>query len=290
MSLDPRIGFIGQGFIGRNYADDFSARGFEVVRYSLEPEYRDNRDKIAGCDIVFIAVPTPTTPAGFSDSIVREALSLVGSGKTAVIKSTIVPGTCAKLQDIYPDIFIFHSPEFLTEKNAAYDAAHPTRNIIGCPRDDAEYRRRAEEILAILPPSPLDMIVTAAEAELVKYAANGFLFLKLIYANIFYDLAGVLGADWEKVKAGFAADPRIGSSHLNPIQASDKQGVVGRGAGGHCFIKDFATLSTLTSSLGHDPDGVALLKAAEKKNIQLLNKSGKDIDILAGVYGSESLK
>ncbi len=59
------IGFIGQGFIGKSYADDLERRGKKVVRYSLEEPYIKNKDRIRDCDIVFIAVPTPTTPEGF---------------------------------------------------------------------------------------------------------------------------------------------------------------------------------------------------------------------------------
>jgi len=67
----PLIGFIGQGYIGKNYADDFERRGFRVVRYALENGYEKNRELIKRCDIVFVAVPTPTTPKGFSAKIIR---------------------------------------------------------------------------------------------------------------------------------------------------------------------------------------------------------------------------
>ena len=176
MLKDPLIGFIGQGFIGRNYAVDFENRGYRTVRYAQEAPYNKNREQIRDCDIVFIAVPTPTLPAGFDYSIVKEVLGLIGAGKSAVIKSTILPGTCVALQTLYPDIFIFHSPEFLTEKTAAYDAAHPTRNVIGLPIDNEEYRRRAEEIIALLPPAPLSLVCRDIEAEMIKYASNCFLF------------------------------------------------------------------------------------------------------------------
>jgi len=121
----PLIGFIGQGWIGRNYANDFEARGYEVVRYSLEEPHINNKDLIKDCDVVFIAVPTPTTPQSFDGHIVEEALMLVGKGKTAVIKSTILPGTTKKFQETYPEIIIMYMPEFLSEATAAYDAAHP---------------------------------------------------------------------------------------------------------------------------------------------------------------------
>ena len=55
------IGFIGQGFVGKNYADNFERRGFSVVRYALEDPYRANKKKIRECDVVFICLPTPTT-------------------------------------------------------------------------------------------------------------------------------------------------------------------------------------------------------------------------------------
>ncbi len=101
-----QIGFIGQGYVGKNTANDFESRGQDVVRYSLESEYVGNRGGIATCDIVFIAVPTPTTPTGFDFSIVREALGLVGEGKIAVIKSTLLPGTTDTLQSEHEHITI----------------------------------------------------------------------------------------------------------------------------------------------------------------------------------------
>ncbi|MFA6513906.1 MAG: hypothetical protein WCT50_01280 [Patescibacteria group bacterium] len=279
------IGFIGQGFIGKNYADDFENRGFQVVRYAKEAPYETNKEKIAECDLVFIAVPTPTTPNGFNFDILKEVIGLVGIGKSAIVKSTILPGTCEALQNLYPDRFVFHSPEFLTEKTAAYDAAHPTRNIIGYPVDNEEYRAKAQEILDVLPDSPLNMICKAKEAELVKYASNSFLFLKIIYANILYDLAAKEGSDWNKISAGMAADPRIGASHLQPAHASGIDGKVGRGAGGHCFVKDFAALLEYISCVGDDKLGEQFLRLAEEKNLELLKESGKDADIIREVYG-----
>lgn len=285
MSGSLKIGFIGQGFIGKNYADDFENRGFEIVRYSRRLDSDENRKKLAECDIVFIAVPTPTTPDGFSSDTISGVLSLVGSGKSAVIKSTILPGTCEKLQAKYPDKYIFHSPEFLTEVKAAFDAANPTRNIVGYPIDNEEYRRRAEEILSVLPDSPLNFICKAKEAELVKYASNCFLFMKVIYANIFYDLAQKEGSDWQKIRSGMSSDPRIGSSHLDPVHASGTDINTGRGAGGHCFIKDFAALRLYAEEMGLDKASLDFLKAAEAKNIELLKGSEKDLDLLRGVYG-----
>ncbi|HZJ41379.1 MAG TPA: hypothetical protein VFD16_03910 [Candidatus Saccharimonadales bacterium] len=278
------IGFIGQGFIGKNYADDFVNRGYEVIRYALEPEYAGNKEKIANCDLVFIAVPTPTKRAGFDDSYLRTVLPLIGKGKSAIIKSTIIPGTCEKLQSAFPDIYVFHSPEFLTEKTAAFDAAHPTRNIVGYPIDNEEYKKRAQEILEVLPKAPVSFICRAKEAELIKYASNCFLMTKVVYANVLYDLAVSAGLDWVNIMNGFGADPRIGMSHLNPIHQSGVNGKIGRGAGGHCFVKDFAALRMYAEQSGLNVFSLDFLKAVENKNVELLRNSGKDLNILADIY------
>lgn len=281
--MNELIGFIGQGWIGRNYADDFERRGFNVVRFSQEEPYRANKEKIAQCDIVFIAVPTPTTPNGFDDSIVRSVIPLVGKGKIAVIKSTVLPGTTESIQKENPDVYVLHSPEFLTEATASHDAAYPLRNIIGIPVSDDVFQQSAKRVLAILPKAPFELICAAREAELIKYAGNSFLYSKVVFMNMLYDLAEKLGCTWEAVQSALAADQRIGNSHLNPIH----QG--GRGAGGNCFIKDFAAFSELYENLLEDEQGVALLRSLVQKNNALLTRSGKDVELLRGVYGENRL-
>lgn len=274
-----KIGFIGQGWVGKNYANDFENRGFEIVRYSLEDEYEGNKEKIKECDFVFIAVPTPTTPEGFDVSFVKQVIGLVGKGKVAIIKSTIIPGTTERLQKENPDIFVIHSPEFLREISAADDAAHPVRNIIGIPTTNEEYREKAKSILSILPKAPYELICSSKEAEIIKYANNSFLYFKVVFANILYDLVKESGMDWKVVKEAVTADPRMGNSHMEPIHFS------GRGAGGHCFIKDFALFSKMYKDVVDNKRGSDLLEALEEKNKELLKESNKDLDLLKGVYG-----
>ena len=286
----PLIGFVGQGFIGKSYADDFEWRGHRVVRYALEEPYKKNKEKIKTCDIVFIAVPTPTTPRGFDYRTVREALALVGAGKTAVIKSTILPGTTRQLQKKFPKLFVLHSPEFLVLKHAARDAAHPLRNIIGVPKKTAAFISRAKAVLHTLPKAPYESICTAEEAELVKYAGNFFLYLRVLFGNLIYDAALAASADYDVVRAAVAADPRIGPSHLQVVHDSGHQGAKrGRGAGGVCFIKDTAAFSDLYKRMVKDPWGTAFMRAAIEKNIDLLVHSSKDLDLLRGVYGARVL-
>ena len=277
----PKIGFIGQGWIGKNYADNFEERGLEVVRYALEEPYAKNKEKIADCDIVFIAVPTPTVPEGFNDSVVRTVVKLVGAGKTAVIKSTIIPGTTESVQAENPDIFVLHSPEFLTEMTAKRDTDHPFFNIIGIPIVNDEYRAKAEQVMNVLPPAPTQKICAAREAELFKYARNCFFYTKVIYMNLLFDLAKSIGADWGALRQLLGADPWIGGMHLDPVHKS------GRGAGGDCFIKDFAAFLELYRDKVGDEKGIEVLLANVEKNLELLLSTGKDLKLLVGVYGEQ---
>lgn len=290
--MGPKIGFIGQGWIGKNYADDFENRDYPVVRYALEEPYKNNKEKVKECQIVLVAVPTPTTSKGFDDSILRDAVGNTAPGTIVVIKSTVIPGTTESIQTQYSDHIVLVSPEFLVESKAAYDAAHPMRNIIGLPVDDEAHQDAAKKVLAVLPDAPFTLVCTSREAELIKYAGNMFLFTKVMFANVFYDITQKLGADWEAVSTSLAADPRIGPSHLKVMDASRHPGApIGRGAGGHCFIKDFKALRELyEKSTPEDTTGIALLKALEAKNIDLLTKSDKDIELLKGVYGESELE
>lgn len=278
--INLSIGFIGQGWIGKNYANDFEARGYQVVRYGLEPEFLDNKEKISSCDIVFIAVPTPTTVEGFDDSIVREAVGLVGKGKVAVIKSTILPGTTQSIQKQYPDVFVLHSPEFLTESTASFDASNPQRNIIGIPLESEIYKEKAEQVMLVLPNAPYKKICGSIDAEIIKYGRNISGFFRVVFANILYDLTKNVGGDWDNIKEAMSADPDTGPTYLNPVHKS------GRGAGGHCFIKDFAAFTEIyKNKVVDDKLGIDVLKSLENKNIELLKTTQKDLDLLSGVYG-----
>lgn len=274
------IGFIGQGFIGKNYADDFEHRGFSVLRYALEEPYKENKEKIKDCDIVFIAVPTPTTPDGFDASLIMSLLPLVGPGKIAVIKSTVLPGTTKRLQEANPQITVLVSPEFLSEATAAHDAAHPPQNIVGLPVQSGAHKEAAKQLHSILPEAPHSLTCTSDEAELFKYAHNLNGYFQIILSNLLYDVARKIGADWAPIQAAIEADPLISGRYAKPVHKT------GRGAGGNCFIKDFAAFRQLYESKLQDEEGNAVLRALEQKNASLLTASGKDLDLLRGVYGA----
>lgn len=279
------IGFIGQGFIGKNMADDFEERGYNIVRYNRS-SFSYNKEKIAECDFVFIAVPTPSTPQGFDDSTLLEVVKLVGDGKVAVIKSTIKVGTTEKIQKLFPKKFIIHSPEFLTEKNAKNDTKFPERNIVGYTKKSSKF---AQAVLDILPKAPHNFLVPSKEAELVKYMGNAFLTIKVVFANAIFNLAKENGADYDKIAEMVGYDSRIGHSHLKIKHQGGLVGKAGRGAGGHCFIKDMAALVEMYKDckFKDKQNKLALnfLESAVSFNNKLLLDSDKDLDLLFGVYG-----
>ena len=302
---NKKIGFVGQGWIGKNYSDDFEERGYNIVRYALEEPYVKNKEKLSECDIIFIAVPTPTTPNGFDDSIVRSAINDLPDKVSVVIKSTLAPGSTTSIQKEYPNKFIFHSPEFLSVRHAAHEAKHPNRNIVGTPVQNKEYEKRAKEILKVLPEAPYEKVCSSVEAEFIKYGGNNWFYFKVVFINMLYDLTAEFGCDWEVIKEAMAADPRIGSSHLDPKHTNENISKTlghlvhrdfhlepktpnGRGAGGECFIKDFESFIRLYNEVIGDEIGLAALKGVREKNIDLLVKSEKDLSLLEGVYGDLS--
>lgn len=272
-----RVAVIGQGTVGGAIADDLAQR-VPVVRYSLESPWNRNADQVRRCDIAIVAVPAPTTDFGVDLTAIRSALSLAFD--IVVIKSTIPPGTTDRLQREFEDLRIVCSPEFLTAASARQDAAAPFMNLIGLP--DGGCRSAAQTVLEILPRSRFDRILPAVEAELIKYAHNVHGVLRIVFANLLYDLAGAAGASWDAIEAALAADPFLNdrASHYNrPLHAG------GRGAGGACFPKDLKTFRQLYDRTG-DRLGADLLLALELKNRALLEGSGKDLDILDRLYSS----
>lgn len=283
---EKRIGFIGQGYIGGNLADNLEERGFEnLVRYSLEKEYVGNKERIKDCEIVFVAVPTPTTSKGFDSSIVEEAVALCGDNSIVVIKSTV---PCSVLEDLSKKLetkTIIHNPEFLDVNTAREDTDHPKKNIFGVHNASeaielAHLIGCVNDLMDILPKAPYDRIMGYRESSLVKYFHNTFFYVKNVTFNMFYDMAIKNDCSWDLILDSVLSEPRINPIHTHPINKG------GRGAGGECLIKDFVVFKYLyLACFGDDEDGNKLLEMAEKKNIKNLRGSGKDSELLKGVYG-----
>lgn len=278
----PKVGYIGQGWVGRHSADAIEALGTPVVRYSLDPEYIGNRDKIKACELVFVVVTAPTTPEGFDDSNIRDAIEKTAPGTLVAVRSTLPPGTTHIFQSEYPDRrFVFY-PEFLTMSSAREDAEHPKRNIIGL--SEKATKEDAELILSVIPSAPYIKVTTAVNAEFSKYLTNCYWNFRNMYINLQYDLVQQLGGDWTDLREMFINDDRLLYEHTNPVHGG------GRGAGNTCLIKDFAILVKQYEKHVGDPHGTAVLKDIEKKNVHYLHSSGKDIHFLEEVYGPNYVK
>jgi len=200
---------------------------------------------------IFIAVGTPPRPDGSPDLTfvrqVAEAIALHMNGyKVVVTKSTVPTGTGKMIEQILREkndrheFSVVSNPEFLREGSAVSDFLRPDRVVIGA--SDA----RAVEVLREIY-SPLYLLETpfvitdVASAELIKYASNGFLAVKISFINEIARLCELMGADVHAVARGMGLDKRIGSKFLHP----------GPGFGGSCFPKDTAAAADLARQQGY---------------------------------------
>lgn len=274
-----KLSVIGTGFVGGNILRDFIERGYNAFGYSLEPKYINNKDKVKEADIVFVALPTPTTPNGFDDSILINAIKDVTiDEQIIVIKSTIQIGVTEKIQKMFPKRYILFSPEFLSEVTAYEDVKKPARNIIGYTEKSEKY---ASKILGILPKAPYNVCIPCKEAELTKYAGNCFYAFKIIAQNIFYDLAKVHGIDFNLIKEANEANPFIANQHLE-IYHKGK-----RGGSGSCIPKDFQAMIEMYNGLNEK--GKKVLESIRDYNIELIKETGKEYDkkIFKDIYGND---
>ena len=208
---------------------------------------------VASADAVFIAVGTPTRRGdGHADLtyVFDAARELAGhlSGYTVVVtKSTVPVGTGRKVETIIrdaspdADFDVASNPEFLREGAAIGDFMRPNRVVVG-----AETARAQDVLRALYRPLYLletPILVTSLEtSELIKYASNAFLAVKISYINQMADLCEKVGADVHDVARGMGLDQRIGNKFLHP----------GPGYGGSCFPKD--TLALVRTAEDHGTD------------------------------------
>ncbi len=243
------IGIIGYGFVGQAVANGFNAASEsrdKIIYYDKYKAGASLEETIKSSEFVFICLPTPMKKdeSGIDLSIIEESMKEVtkhtdgtdeqssSSSKVIVIKSTVTPGTTAKLQDSYPNSQFAFNPEFLTEANFLEDFLNAERTIIGATNDLVS--RRVAVIYRQRFPKTRIFQTDPTTAEAVKYFANAFLSLKVTFANYFYDYCQKIGIKYEEVKKMAAADPRIVDSHLDVTTM--------RGFGGKCFPKDLVAL------------------------------------------------
>ncbi|MFN2386648.1 MAG: UDP-glucose/GDP-mannose dehydrogenase family protein [Thermoanaerobaculia bacterium] len=210
----------------------------------------DLKSAIESSLAIFIAVGTPPRPDGSPDlTFVRQVAETIGEHmngyKVVVTKSTVPTGTGRMIEQVIGqnrrhEFSVVSNPEFLREGSAVADFLRPDRIVIG-----ASDKRAVEVMKEIY--SPLFLIETpfvitdVASAELIKYASNGFLAVKISFINEIARMCELMGADVHDVARGMGLDKRIGSKFLHP----------GPGFGGSCFPKDTAAAADLARQHGY---------------------------------------
>ncbi len=209
----------------------------------------DYQNAYRDVDAVFIGVGTPEQPDGSANlsyiaTVSRQIAESVERDCLVVVKSTVPVGTNDKVEQFIRDFLIrdvkvevASNPEFLAQGSAVHDTLHAARIIIGTES------REAEAVLKkIYEPFELPIVsVGRRSAEMIKYACNDFLALKISYMNDIANLCELVGADIDAVAEGMSYDARIGSRFLN----------AGVGYGGSCFPKDTKALKYLARQNGY---------------------------------------
>lgn len=226
--------------------EELMSKNSAAGRLHYTTDYRSAyRDKEA----IFIGVGTPEQPDGSANldyiaTVSRQIAESVESDCLVVVKSTVPVGTNDKVEQFIHDFLVkdvkvevASNPEFLAQGSAVHDTLHAARIIIGTESKNAE-----AVLKKIYEPFGLPIVsVNRRSAEMIKYACNDFLALKISYMNDIANLCELVGADIDAVAEGMSYDARIGSRFLG----------AGIGYGGSCFPKDTKALKYLAHQHGY---------------------------------------
>lgn len=259
----------------------------EIVKRNLD----DNRlcfttdlaQAVRKSDVIFIAVGTPSKENGETDlSQVEDAAEGIGHAidkyKIIVNKSTVPVGTGNLVKNIIERVKqnkvkfdVVSNPEFLREGSAIHDTLSPDRIVIGAPN-----RQVAVTLLELYASLGCPMLITDVEsAEIIKYASNAFLAMKISFANAIADICERTGADVFHVINGMGHDHRIGHHHLQP----------GLGYGGSCFPKDVDSLIQTAKMFDYD---FKLLQAVAEINRERIQRFIERIEKVMGTLENKT--
>ena len=250
-------------------------------------------------DAIFIGVGTPEMPDGsanlsFIATVCRQIAENVEHDTLVVVKSTVPVGTNDKVEQFIKDFLVrdvkvevASNPEFLAQGTAVHDTLHAARIIIGTESKEAEAK-----LMEIYKPFGLPIVsVGRRSAEMIKYACNDFLALKISYMNDIANLCELVGANIVDVAKGMSYDARIGERFLN----------AGIGYGGSCFPKDTKALKFLANQNGYelktveaavDVNKTQKLRLYEKAKERMITFSGLKVAVLGLAFkaGTDDLR
>jgi UDPglucose 6-dehydrogenase len=254
-------------------------KNYEAVRLDYTTDYRL---AYKDADAIFIGVGTPEQPDGsanltFIATVARQIAETIEKDCLVVVKSTVPVGTNDKVEQFIKDFLVHNvrvevasNPEFLAQGSAVRDTLKAARIIIGTES------KWAEDILKkIYEPFHLPVVsVNRRSAEMIKYASNDFLALKISYMNDIANLCDLVGANIDDVAKGMSFDERIGSKFLN----------AGIGYGGSCFPKDTKALEYLAKQNGYELRTVkAAIDVNKDQKLILLKKASRRLITFSGL-------
>lgn len=239
----------------------------------------DYKKAYSEADIIFIGVGTPELPDGSANltylRTVCEQISVsIRKDMFVVVKSTVPVGTNDEVESYFKSfgnkyhVEVISNPEFLAQGNAVIDTLHAKRIVIGTKNPKA-----IEIMHDVYDPFNLPILFTdRRSAEMIKYASNDFLALKISYMNDIANICELTGANVEEVKKGMAYDPRIGANFLN----------AGIGYGGSCFPKDTKALYKMAKSkYGYEAQTIkAAIEVNEKQKVKLFYAAKECVESL----------
>ncbi|PGA04959.1 UDP-glucose dehydrogenase family protein [Bacillus toyonensis] len=210
----------------------------------------DYKSAYKDADAIFIGVGTPEQADGSANlsyiaTVAKQIAESIEKDCLVVVKSTVPIGTNDKVEQFIQDFLVndvkvevASNPEFLAQGSAVHDTLYAERIVIGTESKWAE-----EVLMKLYKPFHLPIVsVNRRSAEMIKYASNDFLALKISYMNDIANLCELVGADIQDVAKGMSFDERIGSKFLN----------AGIGFGGSCFPKDTKALEYLARQNGYE--------------------------------------
>ncbi|MFJ8265542.1 UDP-glucose dehydrogenase family protein [Peribacillus asahii] len=255
-----------------------------IYEPQLEELMRKNKDSLtyvsdyqeaySHADVIIIAVGTPERKDGsanlhYINEVAKQIANTVIKDCVVVIKSTVPVGTNDKVEQLIKEnlqykvnIDVISNPEFLAQGSAVRDTLEANRIVLGVKSENAKKIMREVYKNFNIP----YVITDRKSAEMIKYAANDFLALKISYINEIANLCEIVGANIEDVSKGMGMDPRIGDKFLN----------AGIGYGGSCFPKDTKALHWLANYNDYEIKTIkAAIEVNENQKIKLIKKARK---------------
>ena len=260
----------------------------ELLKKNIsEKRIRFTTDVVSGihdADVIFFAVQTPEGDYGkanlsFLFKAVGDCATHAKKSAVFVNRSTAPVGTVAKLRELIcslnrSDITVCSHPEFLSEGNAIENFFHPDRVVIGSD-DECAATIMTEVYRPITNGEHPIIITTSASAEVIKYAANAFLAMKISFINEIADFCELVDADVKEVARGIGHDKRIGSQFLE----------AGIGYGGSCFGKDTKALVARGEEQGYEFKIIKALSIVNDMRYAIvLKKLKKYFSNLSGIH------